>query len=454
MRKAILVLGVLMLISASGAYASGLAIPEQGAAALGMSAAMTARSEDLSSIFYNPAGIDYVEGFELYAGVTPIIPKHKYSPLREEREVFEDAESESKVFLPPQLYAAWRVHSNVVLGLGVFSPFGLGTEWNREWAGRYTSTFAEITTVYINPTVAVNVNEKLSLGFGASYITSKATIEKMVDTGGSLGLGTNTALDSEFALEGDGTAFSMNVGAILRPLDNVRFGVSYRWNYDMEYEGDAKFTHSDVLKKYPYPKVSGMTLYDAVSAQMPPKQSGTATLNMPWMLNMGVLYDVSPVWDLSADVDVVGWSRYEKLTIDFADDKPADEQSLDKDWKNSVILRGGTSYDLNEKTVLRGGVLFDKNPVPDETIDGQLPDANRYGISIGAGYRFGKIRVDAGYMLLFFSRREKHNGVGFGQDITGDGEINRFDVPFGYPVGNGVYKSRAHLFSVAATFAF
>ena len=61
--KKVQVLLLIMMFSASVVFASGLSIPEQGAAAMGMSAAMTARSEDLSAIFYNPAGIDYVEKF-------------------------------------------------------------------------------------------------------------------------------------------------------------------------------------------------------------------------------------------------------------------------------------------------------------------------------------------------------------------------------------------------------
>jgi len=459
MKKVFVVLGVLILLSAGNVWASGLAIPEQGAAAMAMSAAMTARSEDLSSIFYNPAGIDYVEGLELFAGITPIMPGHKYSPLREDSKIFSKKEAESNTFLPPQLYAAFRAHRKIVLGLGVYAPFGLGTEWDKEWAGRYTSTLAEIQTVYINPTIAINVNEKVSLGLGASYITSNATIEKMVDTGGSLAakgfpasMMANTDYDSHFALDGDGSAFAINAGVLIKPVERVQLGVSYRWAYDIEYEGKAKFTHKNALKALP--AGVGITAYDVVSAQMPASQDGKATLHMPWMLNLGVLYELTEVWDASFDVDFVGWERYDELTIDFDDDKPLDKQTQDKDWKNSFILRAGTSYDFNESFVGRGGVMFDKNPVPDETMDGQLPDSNRFGFSLGAGYKLGKIQLDASYLILFFSDREKENGVGFGSDVTGDGVINRFDVLPGYPVGNGNYESRAHLISVSASYKF
>lgn len=456
MRKTVAVLGVLLVVAAGNAFASGLAIPEQGAAALSMAAAMTARNEDLSAIFYNPAGLDYVQGFEVYAGITPIMPVHKYSPFSKDDKYFDKLTANKNVYLPPQLYAAWRAQSHVVLGLGVYAPFGLGTDWNKTWAGRYTSTFAEITTIYINPTVAINVTDQVSFGFGVSYITSDATIRKMVNTGASTGLGTNTNYDTEFDLEGDGSAWGFNAGLLYRPSNTVQLGASYRWAYDMDYDGDAKFKLPSAFKNLPGGVVNGnpITLYQALSTKMPATQTGSATLAMPWMLNLGAKFVLNEQWDTSVDLDLVGWETYEELKIDFDKNLPADESVVPKNWENSVILRGGLSYKYTQALVFRGGILFDKNPVPDETIDGQLPDANRWGFSLGAGYTFGKIKIDAGYMILTFNRREKDNGAGFDVDSTKDGKINRFDVPTGYPTGNGMYDSYAHLLSVAASYHF
>jgi len=58
MKKTIIVFSMLMLVVSGTSWGSGLSIPEQGAAALGLSASMTARSEDLSALYYNPAGLE------------------------------------------------------------------------------------------------------------------------------------------------------------------------------------------------------------------------------------------------------------------------------------------------------------------------------------------------------------------------------------------------------------
>jgi len=460
MKRVFVIGSIMVLIGAPLALSSGLSIPEQGAAAMGMSAAMTARSEDLSALYYNPAGLDYVEGFELMAGVTPIMPSHHYSPFYDDKRDFrfKAIEAESNTFLPPQLYAAFRVSSKMVLGVGVFSPFGLGTEWDDKWNGRYTSTFAEIQTIYINPTLSLKLSEKATFGVGVSYVTSSAAIEKMVDAGAliSPNLMGNKEYDSKFKIDGDASAVTYNLGLIVRPAEQWQLGVSYRGAYDLDYEGKAKFLHAD--KTIPVPDGQGgvvmLPLSQVLGAQLPASQDGTATLNMPWMLNFGSKFDITPKWDFSADLNLVGWSVYEDLVLDFDTDLPADKQVLKKNWKNSFVVRGGTSYDYSDKLILRAGALLDKNPIPDDTFDGQLPDSNRYGLSVGAGYTLGKVRFDASYLLLNFFKREKDNGVGMSVDTTGDGTIDRFDIPGGYQVGNGIYESRAHLLSVSASVVF
>jgi len=303
-------------------------------------------------------------------------------------------------------------------------------------------------------------------------------MERMLDTGSKLfeGMGSNPALatliantdyDSEFAMEGSGTGYGYNLGVIYRMDEKYQFGISYRGAMDIDYEGKAKFKHKEQAIKNDIANglmVLGMDsaiatatangAYDAVAGDLPASQDGKATIAMPWMLNLGVKADMTDVWDVSAELNIVGWSVYDKLIIDFEDDKPFDKLTQDKDWENSYVYRLGTSYDVTESLIARGGLMFDFNPVPDLTFDGQLPDSDRYGISIGAGYKIGMIQFDASYMLLKFLEREKDNGVGFFKDTTGNGSIDRFDVPLGYPVANGKYRSMAHLVSVSASYMF
>jgi long-subunit fatty acid transport protein len=171
-------------------------------------------------------------------------------------------------------------------------------------------------------------------------------------------------------------------------------------------------------------------------------------------------------------VNYTKWSVYNKLIIDLDKQLPAAQIIQNKDWENTMTFRLGSSFDLNDLTVLRGGILFDQAPVPDETIDAQLPDNDRIGISVGFGRKIGRINLDLSYLFLKFSDRDKENFVGY-QDVTDsfppiktptvkDGIINAADqqmlgamrggIP--YPVGSGTYKSHVNLLSVSASIKF
>jgi long-chain fatty acid transport protein len=466
MRRMIMLLMCLTLAVSGTVYASGLAIPEQGAAAMSMSAAMTARSEDLSAIFYNPAGLDYVDDTEVSLGIIPITPGHSFSGSGG------SLDAEGQTFFPPQLYGAKRINEKLVIGLGVYAPFGLGTDWGTTWDGRYVSTNAAIQCVNVNPSLSYQLNEMISLGAGLSYIHSSAVIEKMTDTGLSLystvaasnpaaadpTWAGNKALDSQFKLDGTGSGFGFNIGALVRPMPKLQLGISYRGATELEYDGDATFKHAAALKSIPLGP--GVTAHDAISAKMPAKQGGTATLNLPWMLNLGAMYEISSKWDASVDLDMVGWSVYEELAVDFEDNLPMDKQVLDKDWENTFVFRLGTSYDATDVLTVRGGFLYDQSPIPDATFDCQLPGSDRIGLSLGAGYCFGNIMVDAGYMFLSFADRTKDNLVGY-QDANADGSVDGVDQATlnaisggSYPVGNGDYESYANLVAVSVSYVF
>ncbi|MBN1291555.1 MAG: outer membrane protein transport protein [Candidatus Latescibacteria bacterium] len=472
MKKVSLLFLIALMVSSTGVYASGLAIPEQGAAAMGMSAAVTARSEDLSAIYYNPAGIDYIGKAELFLGFTPIFPTHKF----EGATISKDSNKMS--FFPPNVYFAGRVNERVVFGIGLYTPFGLGTDWDSKWTGRYTSTYGEVRSVYLTPAVSVKIHDMVSIGASYSWIWSDAVIKKKIDSGLAIYSATaqqnpaaanpamiaNPEYDSEFSLDGDGGSVAYTVGLMLRPFERMQVGLTYKSKTDLEFEGAAKFTHPSA--------------YNALlSQQMPTFQNGIAELNLPSMVNVGLKYDLTSAWDAEFDLNFVNWSTYNELVIDLENNLPSDKLIQVKDWEDGMVFRIGTSYDMSEITTFRAGFLFDQSPVPDETFDAQLPDNDRIGISVGLGRTVNMggvpICIDASYMYLKFSDRDKDNFVGY-QDVGSfdtvnnvpqpgvkDGVIDATDqaimngmVGGEYPVANGTYKSFVNLLSISASYKF
>ena len=123
---------------------------------MGFAGAYTAQANDPSAIFHNAAGIAFLKGKQIYLGGTFISPSSDFigaNPFPGAGVTETGAAGKIPV---PSLYYTQEFSENVVVGLGVYSPFGLKTEWANPntYSGRFLSQRAELKGVAINPTIA------------------------------------------------------------------------------------------------------------------------------------------------------------------------------------------------------------------------------------------------------------------------------------------------------------
>src|SRR5699024_8278410 len=85
--------------------------------------------------------------------------------------------------LVPALAAKWRLNDRIDLGLGVYSFWGLKTDYNRGWIGRYYSVDTNLTTIAINPVLAFKPTPRLSLGGGLIAQYADARLTNAIDFG-------------------------------------------------------------------------------------------------------------------------------------------------------------------------------------------------------------------------------------------------------------------------------
>jgi long-chain fatty acid transport protein len=382
--KRLFIVLVVTSLVATSLFAGGYQINEHGARAVGMGGAFVARASDPSAIFFNAAGLAYQKGINFSVGTTLIFPSTEFTssaPLPTTT-----TSMVSQTFYPTNIYGTYAINEKFVVGLGVFSPYGLGTEWPATWLGKAITVKSDIQTFYITPSVGYLVNDKLSVGLGLSYVIAKANLK-----------------NSNFALDGSGNSFTFNVGAIYKAMPNLSVGASYRHVANVDFEGDVT-----------WPAV--------------PSRNGTgkATLPMAGTLQVGAAYAVNPKLTVECDLQYTLWSDYKSLDLTLP---VLGLVSSRKEWINTPALRLGGEYALNEKITLRAGYIRDQTPQPDHTLEPMLPDANRNDISLGGGYKINqKLTVDLAYMIVLF------------EDRTTTTNINHF---------NGTYKSSANLVSLS-----
>lgn len=400
-----------VLILSNFVLASGFQINEHGARAMSLGGAFTGLANDASAVFFNPAGITQLNGTNFMGGVTLIQP---ISSFRGPSPSIAESKLEDQVFTPINLYITHKINDDLSAGFSVNNPYGLGTKWDPDWVGRYLAIETEIRTFYFTGVLAYKISDQLSVGAGAVFAYGDVIIARKTSL-------TPFAGEALIHLEGDGSAFGFTAGLLYNPIPEVSFGINYRSQADIEFEGDGTATGPE----------QAMALL--------PTGSISAPLSAPSNLVFGLAVNAMENLTITADIQFVGWSSYDKLQLTFNDvfDENGDKlvETSIRDYENSFISRLGCEYKLNEEWDLRAGVLYDVNPVSDERVDPTLPDSDRLGLNVGFGYKITEnISLDLAYFFLRFDERKITNSL----ESYSDGA-----APF-----NGVYNSTAHLFGI------
>ena len=128
---------LLLAVGLQSGYGAGFGLYEGSARGNALGGTMVGRADDPSAIYYNPAGITQLSGMQVMVGATAIRPSTTVKTMTPAGEV--STESEDNTWIPPHLYGTYQVVDNVWAGVGLFSRFGLGTEFPSDWPGRYNS---------------------------------------------------------------------------------------------------------------------------------------------------------------------------------------------------------------------------------------------------------------------------------------------------------------------------
>lgn len=363
------------------ASASGFQLLEQNASGLGNAyAGSAAVAEDASTIYFNPAGMTKLQDREVSVGLNAIRPSYKFTNNGTTNPAAfgggaatggngGDAGDWGYV---PNGYMSWALSKDLYVGVGIGAPFGLKTEYDRNWVGRYQSIKFDIKTLNINPSVAYRLNDKVSVGFGLNWQKFDA---EYVRQGAPGALVTLNAKDS---------AWGWNAGALFQLSPATRLGVSYRSDIKYKLEGDI--------------------------ATAIPGGAGnvTADLKTPDTFILSLTHALNDRWDLLGDLSWTGWGKIPKL--DIVRTSGAVAQTLDTDFRNTWRAALGATYKYSDAWKLKFGVAYDQSPVKDAERLTSLPDNNRIWLSVGAQFAPSKTsRLDVGYAHLFVKDSQINN---------------------------------------------
>lgn len=366
--------------------------PVHGTKAASMGTAFVAIADDPSAISHNPAGLTKLKGTNVYAGATAVIPSTKYNSPSAGSE-----DTEFQVFFPPHLYVSSDFGmENLVLGLGIYSPFGIGgRKWDDHGLTRYASVESMIATVSVNPTVAWRVLPCLSIGFGVDYMHSFNEAKKKLDQS-SVGAG-----DANLSLDADGGGWGYNIGLLAFPDGKLSVGIAYRSGIDNDQSGEITLEN---IAPALQPVFGGSRFKTKIDS----------TVEFPELVSFGIAFRPTTKLTFELGAEWAGWSSFDEQVLDLRDEVPEAGLSdilIPCDWEDAWLLRLGTDYKVNDRFSLRGGYVFVENSVPDHTLSPATPEADQHNFIIGFGYQMNKAVVDFFYMAAFFNDRKVENDI-------------------------------------------
>ena len=493
-RKSSWVIGALfVLILATPCFGSnGTQIGTVGARSTAMASAFRGLSDDWSAVFFNPAGLTQLDKLTIGFSGGIIMPRGSYEPAHysiypTHSLITDEVNVVEKDFFVPALGIFYKPIEKLVVGVGVYAPFGLGTEWdlmnlseeygNSIGFSKKNEHYSDHQVITIQPTAAYQLSEKLSVGLGVSYIMGKMTIDQVVMPinplaevsevmpgvrmsgwqaiqAGLAQMGVTmpdmqpdqNRLAVENHLSGDGSAMGINVGLLYKATDKLSIGLSARYCTDLALSGtieQSTILPSDSAISATLTALSAMgveALGTTPIQQVQQLFSGIiskeswdvkADLPLPLTAGIGLAYKATPKLTLVADASMTNWATWDEITVE-AETPGQDNLIMKEGWKNTVEIGAGLEYQASESLALRGGLYTVDTPAPESTISPTILDPiRRWVLTGGIGYKVGKLALNLTAEWIMFKDKEM---------IANDYVYDDLGIPENYA---GIYKFSA-----------
>lgn len=449
-------------LGAGQAYGAAFALQENSGSGLGNAfAGGAAVADDVSSMWSNPATLSKRMTMEAAGALHIVTPSIKFhdggsGPAFGQPLGGTGGDAGGTSFVP-NLYFSMPINRQWVAGIGINAPFGLVTEYDGDWLGRYQGVKSEVRTINVNPAISWRPNDNFAIGVGVNWQRVDAEFTSKVNYSGAIATAAQAAaaagqipaaavpgviaatagLDSSAKIEADDDAWGWNVGVLFDYAPGSRVGLSYRSEIKYKANGPANFDNPvPTVPPALAPVVGALTT--AINTTALYNSDIDVDIKLPAILNASIFHRLNDRWDLMADVQWTGWSSIKELKFVRTNGVTLSNtpENFDDAWRISV----GANYRYSDRWLFRGGLAWDQSPVNNTDRTPRLPDEDRVWISLGAQYKYSnQFKVDGGFTYI------KSQDASMNQNAGSQAA---------YGLIKGSYDAYVTIFSVQATYTF
>ena len=337
-----------------------------------------AAADSAATAYSNPAGMSRLDRTEFVFDTLLAYSRSQFKVSNGTTTSGGDGDTNNNFFAIPSLYFVTpALHERLRFGLSLNVPSGIGSDYGNDWAGRYVATESSLVYVALNGSIAVRVNDWLSLGGGLEILytesTSKAKINNLLEG----------IPDGEVEFEASGIGLGGVVSALVEVDQFVDFkqllgrdiplrvGLTYRPKTETDIDG------------VPELKGVGPLLGAALIANGLVAKKVEIETTSPQRVGFGLYAE--PIERLSVAFDFmwIDMEQFGSVEVSVSDFSTTTKSNYRDTFATSISF----GWELTEEVELLLGFGYLSSPIADSKRSLSFPIDRVYVVGAGAKYR-------------------------------------------------------------------
>ncbi len=380
----LLLSALLLLCLASPARAGGPEIGDQGAVAMGRGGAFAVRADDLSAIYYNPAGLARLSGTHFYYSHRVVYGEAEFRRARTldwsgathgvPRLVgFEHVRNEEPLFAlgPMAVLSSDLGLEEWGFAAGIYAPPAVGRlKFPEDGPQRYMLIEQDVMMILYTLGAAWRPHERFAAGLSMAYVDVPNLAFEMVVDGNVSPKQVNpekSRFDIRTRVEGeDRIGFTGNFGLWYEPVDGLQLALA------------GQFLPIQVNSKSRISLEAETLELDeeiAITKDGIPDNRVTFSMTMPMKFRAGIRYvhreRDREVFDIELDIHYDLWSMMDRYTMDagittevMGQMLTIDQVIIEKNFRDTISVRLGGDYNIIPSWLtLRAGFFYESPAV-------------------------------------------------------------------------------------------
>ncbi|MFH4415689.1 MAG: OmpP1/FadL family transporter [Neisseriaceae bacterium] len=477
----------LIFLASGSLLASGMAVPVSSVGAASTADANAAEADTPATLVANPAGLTYLTGTIIENNLFILQPHFYYTGgkgyyFRTHEPIGGSTSGSIGHRLEiPGLFFSHRFPGKLAIGFGMYAPFGADFAYPLDSVMRYNGNRVRIISVSFNPNVAIKLNAKHSLGLGIYGIYSQGKVRQFADiTHGVYSYAHRFtplfdpivptlipagAFEAYATLKAKGWGYGFNLGWLWDVNDVLRVGLSFRSKTHTTFKGMGLWQTYDYGWDWP---IVGPVMENIMRrVGYVNKEPVRYTLTYPEVWQMHVKWQANDRLALLGNLAFSRNSQQNSIHINWTQPKMGPDASTNApaltsrdytnvllNFKDSLKLSLGLTYQYSDPLQLRAGVMFDQSAARGPKGRSPItPDNDRFLLGLGANYRYNShLSIGGSYNFLRVkdSKIEATNYCGSKIEL-GPGAHSCVDSR---GRATGMVRSRAHIVGLNIRYQF